>query len=86
MQVPAQCESEVAGVTIDELMREALTLDPHGRAHLAHPLLDSLDELSEAAIEQFWLAEAARRDAEIDAGAATYPADEVLARARARRG
>jgi hypothetical protein len=41
---------------------------------------------SEAEVEQLWLAEAARRDAEIDAGAATYPADEVLARARARRG
>lgn len=73
-------------MTIDELMREALTLDPQGRAHLAHRLLDSLDELSEAEVEQLWLAEAARRDAEIDAGATTYPADEVLARARARRG
>jgi hypothetical protein len=49
-------------------------------------LLDSLDALSEAEVEQFWLVEAARRDAEIDAGAPTYPADEVLARARARRG
>ena len=86
MQVSARCESEVAGVTIDELMREALTLDPQGRARLAHRLLDSLDELSEAEVEQLWLAEAARRDAEIDAGAATHPADEVLARARARRG
>lgn len=73
-------------MTIDELMREALTLDPQGRAHLAHRLLDSLDELSEAEVEQLWLAEAARRDAEIDAGAPTYPADEVLAKARARRG
>jgi putative addiction module component (TIGR02574 family) len=86
MQVSARCESEVAGVTIDELMREALTLDPQGRAHLAHRLLDSLDELSEAVVEQLWRAEAARRDAEIDAGAPTYPVDEVLARARARRG
>ncbi len=86
MQVSAQCESEVAGVTIDELMREALALDPQGRAHLAHRLLGSLDELSEAEVEQLWLAEAVRRDAEIAAGAPTYPADEVLARARARRG
>jgi hypothetical protein len=82
IEVSAQCESEVAGVTIDELMREALTLDPQGRAHLAHRLLDSLDELSEAQVEQLWLAEAACRDAEIDAGAATYSAEEVLARAR----
>jgi putative addiction module component (TIGR02574 family) len=86
MQMSARCRSEVAGVTIDELMREALALDPQGRAHLAHRLLDSLDELTEAELEQLWLAEAARRDAAIDAGAPTFPADEVLARARARRG
>ena len=73
-------------MTIDELTREALALDPEGRAHLAHRLLGSLDELSEAEVEQLWLAEAARRDAAIDAGALTYSADEVLARARARRG
>jgi hypothetical protein len=76
----------VSVVTIDELMREALALDPEGRADLAHRLLDSLDELSEAEIEQLWLAESVRRDTEIRAGAPTYPADEVLARLRARRG
>ena len=73
-------------MTIDELTREALTLDPPSEVHIAHRLLDSLDELSEAEVEQLWLAEAARRDAEIDGGAVAYPADEVLARARARRG
>ena len=85
MQMSVRCESEVTDVTIDELMREALALDPQGRAHLAHRLLDSLDELSEAEVEQLWLAEAARRDAAIDAGAPTSSADEVLTRARARR-
>ena len=73
-------------MTIDELMREALTLDPQGRARLAHRLLDSLDELSEAEVEQLWLVEAARRDAAIDTGAPMFPADEVLARGLARRG
>jgi len=86
MQVSELCESEATGMTIDELMREALALDPQGRAHLAHRLLDSLDDLSEAEVEQLWIAEAARRDVAIDAGAPTFPADEVLARARARRG
>ena len=86
MRVSAQCDSEVTGVTIDELMREALALDPQGRARLAHRLLDSLDELSESEVEQLWLVEAARRDAGIDAGAPTYAAEEVLTRARARRG
>jgi hypothetical protein len=70
----------VAGVTIDDLMREALTLDPQGRARLAHRLLDSLDELSEAEVEQLWLAEAVRRDAEIavlGAVGSGYPSDPV---------
>jgi len=56
-------------MTIDELKREALQLDPSTRAHLAHELLNSLDALSEEEIEQLWLEEAARRDAALDAGA-----------------
>ena len=72
-------------MTIDELKREALALDPSSRAHLAHELLTSLDELSESEIEELWLQEAARRDAALDAGAPSYPAADVLARARARR-
>jgi hypothetical protein len=79
-------DSEVVGVTIDELMREALALDPSSRAHIAHELLNSLDELSEAEVDELWLAEAARRDAALDAGAPSSPAAEVIARARARRG
>ena len=73
-------------MTIDELMREALSLDPSSRAHIAHQLLNSLDELSEAEVDELWLAEAARRDAALDAGAPSNPAAEVIARARARRG
>jgi hypothetical protein len=73
-------------MTIDELKREALQLDPETRADLAHVLLNSLDTLSDAQVERLWLEEAARRDAELDAGTATArPADEVLAQARARR-
>jgi hypothetical protein len=42
--------------------------------------------MSEAEIEKLWIDEAIRRDEELDTGAArAYPADEVLARARARR-
>ena len=73
-------------MTIDELKREALQLDPETRADLAHVLLNSLDSLSDAQVERLWLEEAARRDAELDSGAATArPSDEVLAQARARR-
>lgn len=71
-------------MTIDELEREALALDPRGRARLAHKLLDSLDELSEAEVEQLWLEESERRLAEVVSGSvATVSADEAIAHARA---
>lgn len=72
-------------MTIDELKREALRLDPSGRADLARELLRSLDDLSENEVERLWVEEALRRDAELDSGLArTIPADEVFAAARAR--
>ena len=72
-------------MTIDELKREALRLDPSGRADLARELLQSLDDLSENEVERLWVDEALRRDAELDAGLArTIPADEVFTAARAR--
>jgi len=54
-------------MTVDELKAAALQLAPQARADLARELLSSLDELSEAEIEQLWFAEAARRDREPDA-------------------
>lgn len=72
-------------MTVDELMREALRLAAAERAAMAHELLNSLENLSEAEIEQLWIEEALRRSAEIDAGTVeTIPADEAIARARAR--
>lgn len=74
-------------MSIEELEAEALRLDPETRAHLARVLLASLDGTSAAEIERLWLDEAVARDDELNRGAArAYPADEVLARARARRG
>lgn len=71
-------------MTIDELKREALRLDPSGRAGLARELLDSLDELSEAEVEQLWLEEAVRRHQEIVTGAVeTVSMEEALSKARA---
>ncbi len=73
-------------MTIDELRREALGLDPPGRASLARDLLSSLDDLSEAEVEQLWLEESLRRHQEIASGAVgTVSADEALAKARAAR-
>ena len=72
-------------MTVDELLREALRLNPADRASMAHELLNSLESLSEAEVEQLWIEEALRRSAEIDAGTAdTIPADEAIAEARAR--
>ena len=73
-------------MSIEELKAEALRLDPAARADLARLLLASLDAMSEAEIDRLWIHEAIARDDELDRGAArAYPADEVLARARARR-
>ncbi len=74
-------------MTVDELKAAALQLAPQARADLARELLNSLDGLSAAEIEQLWFEEAARRDRELDVGTVqSLPADEVLARAKARRG
>jgi hypothetical protein len=74
-------------MTVDELKAAALQLAPQARADLARELLNSLDDLSAAEIEQLWFEEAARRERELDAGTVqSLPADEVLARAKARRG
>ena len=73
-------------MTVDEIMREALRLDPSTRASIAHELLNSLESLSEPQVEQLWLEEAERRSAEIAAGSAQLiPAAEAIAQARARR-
>lgn len=73
-------------MSVEELREEALRLAPEARAQLTRELLASLDAMSEAEIEKLWIDEAIRRDEELDSGAArAYPADEVLARALARR-
>lgn len=73
-------------MTIDELKREALRLDPSSRASLARELLGSLDALTEDEVERLWLEEAMRRDAQMAAGEVQpIPMDEVFAELRAAR-
>lgn len=73
-------------MSIEELRAEALKLNPQSRADLARELLASLDAMSEDEVGRLWVDEAMRRDKELDSGAArAYPADEVMARARARK-
>jgi len=48
-------------MSLEELEIEVLSLDPAARARLAHRLLVSLDELSEAEHAAVWAEEAAQR-------------------------
>jgi hypothetical protein len=76
----------VINMTVEEIMREALTLDVETRASIAHELLSSLESLSDAEVERLWVAEAKRRSADVKAGRVqTLSAHESLARARANR-
>ena len=73
-------------MTVDELKRAAMHLDPTERASLARELLASLDALSEPEVERLWLEEAERRRLLVEAGETRLvPMDEVFAQARARR-
>ena len=68
----------------DTIEDTALHLPPQQRAELAHKLLLSLEEQSEAEIADAWRVEALRRAAEIDSGlAGAVSAEEVGAAARA---
>lgn len=72
-------------MTVDQLEQEALSLPAEQRARLAERLIASLD--AEAEIDKTWLAEAKRRDAELDSGAvAVIPMEDALASARKRLG
>ena len=74
-------------MTIDELKREALRLDPSTPAGLARDLLSSLDDLSESEIEQLWLDEAVRRHDEVTSGEVeTVAMEDAFAKLRAARG
>ena len=65
------------------LQEAALNLPPDERAALAEKLLLSLDEPSDAEVEQAWLAEAAHRAREIDRGdVQAIPAEDVRRKAR----
>jgi adenylate cyclase len=66
---------------LHEFEHDALTLSANDRAHLAHTLLMSLENLPDEDVERLWLEEAIRRDDNIDAGlSALIPADEVFKR------
>ena len=76
-----------ANQTVESVRAAALQLAPEARVQLARAIVESLAGLSESEVHDLWLAEARRRDAELESGAATgIPGPEVFRRIRATYG
>ena len=72
--------------TVESLTEKALRMGAGQRARLAHVLIQSLDEETDADAEQQWDAEIARRVREIRQGRVRgIPASKVFARRPRRR-
>ena len=68
-----------------EILKQALELPAEARAALADSLWDSLDQETDADVEQAWLEEIRRRVAELDSGAVrAIPWSEARARLLAK--
>lgn len=66
--------------TIETIREAALRLGPDARVELAHAIVESLDGLTESEVAALWLAEATRRDEELDSGAVTGVSGELVFR------
>jgi putative addiction module component (TIGR02574 family) len=67
-----------------EIIEAALKLEPVERERIAHELLESIDESSDAELSPAWEAEIERRIRKIESGEATFVnADEVFAQSEA---
>lgn len=68
-------------VTVEDVLKQALTLDEKDRASLAGALIDSLHEPEEPDAEEAWDTEIRRRIEELDAGIVnTIPWSDVRKR------
>lgn len=75
------------GPSIESIKRTVLELQPDARVQLTHSLVQSLDDLPESELAELWLAEAERRDAEMESGqVAGISNEEVFDRIQARHG
>ena len=71
--------------SIESVQQAALRLQPAARAQLTHALVQSLATLPESEVAELWLAEAERRDLEMDSGQVPgVPGEEVFRRLYAR--
>ncbi len=65
-------------VTVEELLRQALQLEPKARAELAALILESVPTESPQEVDTAWEAEIRRRMQELEAGSVeTIPWEEV---------
>jgi putative addiction module component (TIGR02574 family) len=65
-------------VTVEELLKQALKLDPKARAELAALILESVPTESAEEVEAAWEAEISRRVKELESGSVkTIPWEEV---------
>ena len=73
-------------LTREQLLTEALSLDPSEREALAEDLLLTIAEADRAEIDQSWLMEVRERDAALIRGeSTTSTVDEVIARVLSRK-
>jgi putative addiction module component (TIGR02574 family) len=69
----------------EQILEEAMRLDPRTRALVAEALLETLDVGPDFQVSEAWRAEIRRRCAEIDTGAiALIPGEQTLAQLRAK--
>ncbi len=74
-------------LSIESIQQAALQLQPGARAQLTHALVQSLATLPESDVSELWLAEAERRDTEMESGLVPGVAgEEVFRRLNARYG
>ena len=72
-------------MTKDQLLAQAMALDPLEREALAHALIATLSDADAAEIDAAWLKESHRRDAAYARGeVAASSVDEVIERVRSR--
>ena len=72
-------------MSYEEIVAAALALPQEARAMLTERLIESLDAEDQARIDELWLAEAERRDREIEEGKVTaIPGEEVMEKLRSR--
>jgi hypothetical protein len=72
-------------MSVEELVAEALRLDPETRSRVAEQLLESLREPLDGELNRVWAEEAKRRDAEWDGDPSVgRPLEHALRDARSR--